>query len=221
LAKKPLRYAALIHDVSQVLYLPFDWDDGSYTRDRSGHGNHGTIYGASRTSGKIGMALSFDGVDDYVEAPDDPTLNFGTGDFTIEFWKKGYTEIARLLDKRVNTFGYEIVDRNNVISVFIGGTLAWSHPDVGTTNINDNLWHHIAVVWRASVLEISAYLDGKFDGSTTISDPGNIDSTSDLYIGAADAGASAQFAGIVDELRFYKRALSANEIPMLMYRRLI
>jgi len=75
LAKKPLRYAALIHDVSQVLYLPFDWDDGSKARDRSGCNNHGTIYGATLTAGKIGMGRKFDGIDDYIETVHNPVLN--------------------------------------------------------------------------------------------------------------------------------------------------
>jgi len=70
LAKKPLWHGALIHDVSQVLHLPFDYDDGSYARDRSGAHNHGIIYGATLATGKIGMSRSFDGVDDYVDCGD-------------------------------------------------------------------------------------------------------------------------------------------------------
>jgi len=91
LAKKPLRYAALIHDVSQVLYLPFDYDDGSYARDRSGYGNHGVIYGAALTAGKIGLARSFDGTDDYVEVAHDPSIN-PTKELTIAAWVKSATE---------------------------------------------------------------------------------------------------------------------------------
>jgi hypothetical protein len=31
-------------------------------------------------------SLSFDGIDDYVSIADDGTLNFGSGNFTVEFW---------------------------------------------------------------------------------------------------------------------------------------
>jgi len=69
LAKKPLPRAALIHDVTQVLHLPFDYDDGSYARDRSGYDRDGIIYGATRVAGLTEMALRFDGLDDYVKVP--------------------------------------------------------------------------------------------------------------------------------------------------------
>jgi len=111
LAKKPLRYAALIHDVSQVLYLPFDYDDGSYARDRSGYNNTGTIYGTTRVAGKIGGALDFDGVDDYVEVADNPSLR--PASITMTAWvKTTSTADMRVLAKTkpylVYWYGYEL-----------------------------------------------------------------------------------------------------------------
>lgn len=51
------------------LYLPFDKPDGGLELDYSSYDSHGTRYGASRVEGKIGKALYFDTVDDYVEVP--------------------------------------------------------------------------------------------------------------------------------------------------------
>jgi len=62
---------------SLVSWWRFDEGTGSVAYDDPtyGNGNHGTIYGASWTSGEIGDALNFDGVNDYVNVADDNTLD--------------------------------------------------------------------------------------------------------------------------------------------------
>ena len=47
-----------------VLILHFDEGSGTVTKDASGHGNDGTVYGATWVDGKYGKALSFDGMND-------------------------------------------------------------------------------------------------------------------------------------------------------------
>ena len=60
----------------------FDGD----ANDSSGNENNGTIYGgAAFVDGVSGQALSFDGVDDYVNVSDAPTLDLTTA-LTIEAW---------------------------------------------------------------------------------------------------------------------------------------
>ena len=51
-------------------YWKFDENTGSTAHDSSGHDYDGGIYGASWTSGKIGYALDFDGVNDYITLDD-------------------------------------------------------------------------------------------------------------------------------------------------------
>lgn len=65
----------------------FDEGGGTTATDSSGWDNHGTIYGASYVSGHSNTALSFDGSNDYVAIPDDPSLDV-TGDLSIEFWMR-------------------------------------------------------------------------------------------------------------------------------------
>jgi len=65
-----------------LAYWKFDEGSGTTAGDSSGNGNDGTLVnGPTWVSGRHGMALSFDGVDDYVEIPDtelwnstDPTI---------------------------------------------------------------------------------------------------------------------------------------------------
>jgi len=63
----------------------FDEGSGTTAYDTSGNDNDGTINGATWVDGKFGRALDFDGVDDYVEIPDDSSLDI-TEAITIEAW---------------------------------------------------------------------------------------------------------------------------------------
>jgi hypothetical protein len=69
-----------------VAYWKFDGGQGSTVYDSAGK-NNGTIRGAEWTAGRFNNALSFDGVDDYVEVPDDSSLRFmQSSSFTISAW---------------------------------------------------------------------------------------------------------------------------------------
>ena len=67
-------------DNSCVLcFLP---EVGSKWLDCSKYRNNGIISGAIIKQGRHGAALQFDGVNDYVEMPDNASLNPGSNDFT-------------------------------------------------------------------------------------------------------------------------------------------
>ncbi|MHC4692665.1 MAG: LamG-like jellyroll fold domain-containing protein [Planctomycetota bacterium] len=69
-----------------VAYWKFDEGRGTTANDSAGE-NNGTVNGAEWTGGRFNNALSFDGVDDYVEVPDDPSLRFmQSSSFTISAW---------------------------------------------------------------------------------------------------------------------------------------
>ena len=48
-----------------VLWYTFEDVAGKVVKDRSGHGNHGTVHGAGFVKLGDGVALELDGVDDY------------------------------------------------------------------------------------------------------------------------------------------------------------
>jgi len=59
---------------------------GDHLHDFSGKGNHGAIHGSKWTDERSpSWALDFDGTDDYVEIPDDPSLDI-TGELTVLLW---------------------------------------------------------------------------------------------------------------------------------------
>jgi len=216
LAKKPLRYAALIHDVSQVLYLPFDWDDGPYARDRSGYNNHARVYGAARVGGKIGMALSFDGVDDYVEVPAMPQgQGWKLSAITLLAWAKplSLTGAWNHLLEHDDWYG---------ITIFTSGedwqyamksdiaTIGWvstgMKPSMGT-------WYHVGLRWSVDDPVARFFLNGVEVHSTSLSGS---------YIGVTakpfHVGHPSPYTpnAVIDEVRMYNRALSAAEIARIM-----
>ncbi|HYO58665.1 hypothetical protein [Archangium sp.] len=67
-----------------------------------------TFNGGLPTPGKVQRSIQLDGVDDYVQVADHPSLNFGTGNFSFEGWIKlsstaNYSGVYALLDKRTTS----------------------------------------------------------------------------------------------------------------------
>jgi len=208
-----------------VAYWSFDEGSGNIAYDASGKGNHGTIYGAKWSQGKTGSGLSFDGVDDYVNAGEGGgTLDFGTGDFSIEFWinYKGTTIINRepggivcKTASMTNSPGFcvEITtyggDGTNYGIIFTTTNGAW-----GTGNLElqgaflPNIWYHVVGVRRGSTWTI--YKNGAYAISETKAGIGvNVDNDQNLLIGYRPG---VYLNGLIDEVRIYNRALSPEEI---------
>jgi ligand-binding sensor domain-containing protein len=81
-----LASSALAVDPNLVAWYKFDEGSGTTALD-SANGHNGTVNGATWTAGKVGGALSFDGVNDYVDVPDNPALRFTqNSSFTLCAW---------------------------------------------------------------------------------------------------------------------------------------
>ena len=209
-------------DEGLVAEWHFDEGDGSVVKDSSGNGNDGIIYGATWVDGKFGKGLSFDGVDDRVKLP--YTVINGLVDVTSEFWIKTTDNEAGIIT------GANSNQNNEYLIFWNYGTETRPHskPHIKgkyhhitpINTITDDNWHHFASVRSGS--EISVYVDGKFQGVWTNAPTGNliidqnglwIGGEQDLVGGGWDK--SEQFDGILDEVRIYKHALSAEEIKEL------
>jgi len=187
----------------------FDEGEGTTAVDSSGNGNNGTIIGANWTTGKIGSALNFDGIDDYVDCGNDTSLNI-TGAITVEAWVNMTSITANIQNYIVSKIGtgywflgYKTDTKYWRIILYDGTNyLQSSWYDTSPTN----KWLHIVSVFDG-VDTTQLYVNGikKDEDSGTMGD----------YSAAATSlsiSTAGNFNGIIDEVRIYNRALSAEEI---------
>ena len=206
-----------------VAYWNFDEGQGAIANDSAGE-NNGTVHGAEWTSGKFNNALNFDGVDDYVEVPDDPSLRFmQSSSFTISAWVMPVLEIGnhyivcKMRDGgRRSVFGY-LATWNSVISGFsFGGESSWKGYALTETGRNSapvGSWYHVVGVYDDK--DVRIYLNGELRGRRTFDlETGSTTPDKNLVIGAKsyDSTVNAFFGGKIDEVCIYDGALSDAEI---------
>jgi len=190
-------------------YFKFDSnfsDSGPNNLSAAGYG------GAGFVPGKLNQAANFDGVDDYVQVNDNSKINFGIGDeFTIALWLKGSNATqTQMIFSKANGSGYQLVynpsNQKLLFRINEGGILINTYSNV--TNVLDGQWHHI-VVGRSQGQHF-IYIDGNLDATTADTVLPSIANSVPLYIGS-EAGGSL-YAGLIDEMRIYSRALSSSEV---------
>ncbi|MBD3248894.1 hypothetical protein GF336_02500, partial [Candidatus Woesearchaeota archaeon] len=192
-----------------VLLMHMDDTSGAIS-DSSGEGNDGTNSGANYSAeGKLGAAMDFDGVNDYVSIASDPSLAFGTGDFAISFWAKpdspgGYQWV------------YDKYDNGRLVLGLDGNTWranAGSNVDGGNAAAGE--WDHVVAVRDGTTI----YL---YENGALVNSGGS--QTNDLQAAATilgqrgDATNVAPFDGTVDELAVFNRTLSLTEVKALYKR---
>ena len=186
------------------------FDEGSrYTAvDSSPYGNHGSIYGATWTTGKGGDALSFDGVNDYVNVPDSASLDI-TQKITIEAWvnlQADHADPTATMIRKQGNFLLELGDAGNNRPSFNLWFTDGTEMRVDGPPIPKFEWHYWAATYDGYKMKL--YIDGNLVASCDVS-KSIATSAESLRIGR---WTTEWFKGIIDEVRIYNRALSAEEI---------
>ena len=171
----------------------------------------------SRAVSKFGAgAMFFDGTGDGLYSPSSSfgassrLFNFGTGNFTIEFWmyfnsKTGYQTIISYGYTPNTVNGWVLQtgfgDGKILFVKTTGSSASIIASDTGST-VNTGQWYHIAIVRSGSTTTI--YRDGTSVGSG--SDTNNYSLVANLYIGGGSSIAfdSYFFNGYIDDLRITK-----------------
>ena len=176
----------------------FDEGIGSTASDSSGYGNDGTLSG-----GKFGNALDFDGDDDYVLVPDDPTLRVST--FTLEAWIYPRTipdTWPRILHKGNYEFDLYITDTN--LATNIDGTAFYS--ETGIITLHE--WQHVAVTCDGE--KVAFYRNNVKVGEHTTTKTASPD-FENLYIGNR-GDLERDFDGVIDEVRISNIARTSFDL---------
>jgi hypothetical protein len=184
--------------------------------DSSGNGLNGRAYGtANTTAGKFGNGGIFDGDSDYIDVGNSNKLVFGADeDVTISVWfKKPEVQPAMpVILGRGDWNGndsYSIHTYTDILSFSMGKNWA-SGVSVPLTSIQSDVWTHVVGV--ATPTQHKLYVNGQLVATRNTS-KASVTSTGSTYIGKGLT--VTYFAGNIDEVRFYNRALSPAEVREL------
>jgi hypothetical protein len=210
-------------DLNTGLIAHYSFDDCTAT-DSSGKANHGTLIGTQCVNGALGKALLFNGVSDYVEVPDSPTLN--PTQLTMAAWVNPTALLNNensILNKE-NQYEFTIFGDSGVVHDTSSYELAsafnpnwwWFHAGHFKPALGKYI--HVAVTmdtYNHGKIYVNGVLKRDIAYSTPMQATANC-----LRIGARGCEPNsvapwAFFNGIIDDVRLYKRALSVVEIKAL------
>ncbi len=217
LASDPATFVDRSPSTGLVAHLAFEDDRSGEAKDALGGASASVRDANFAREGRVGRGFGFDGGDDRVEI-DRPVSEH----FTIAFWMRttdvgGGSESDRrwflgkgLVDGEipgiVPDFGVSLVS-NGYISAGTGDPETFIGSGPGH---NDGEWHHVAFTRDMASGEIALFIDGvEVDRARGSTRP--LDRPARLAIGAMQPGHGA-FAGDLDEIRFYDRVLTTDEI---------
>ncbi|MBN1669738.1 MAG: hypothetical protein JXR37_01815, partial [Kiritimatiellae bacterium] len=212
-------------DFGLVSYWSFD-DPNEPGRDEVGV-NDGTLCGATWTNAGIrGGAMWFDGVNDYINAGHDSSLNI-TQDLTIAAWAwkkhKTFGDLLQVMvakevkpDDTGRSYQLTWIDGEPDTPCFAYG-VGSGQPCHGLWAVGYpswEQWHHVVLTHETGVGN-RMYIDGVLnaqdsEGSALRSNPGT-----DTRIGDSQSSEPWFYYGMLDEVRIYSRALSSNEVAGL------
>ena len=202
--------------------LVSNWSMNEGSGATTGQGAYqGQIIGnAVWTSGKVGDALHFDGVDSRVSVPDSPNLDLTTAG-TVGAWiyMDSITPFGGIIHKGDRT---DFSDEAYTLQFWTGNTIILGinnnqHFVQTNTVFSPNTWYYVVGTWDSTGMSI--YVNGTLDRSVT--DTGvAMNSTGSLNIGAQTSTYyngtyhNFPFQGVIDEAAISNRALTSDEIKL-------
>ena len=210
-----------------VLALSFNEASGTTAADSSGNGNNGTIAGAARVTGQVGFggALQFNGTSSIVNIAHSASLALTNG-MTLEAWvnpsanagsgaNDGWRTVI-MKERSTTGLAYALYGNDGDSNASRpAGYIRNNGTDVEAAAgpaIALGVWTHLAVTYDGTTLRL--YVNGVLRNSLTAAGGINA-STAPLRIGGNtvfSVPGTEYFAGLIDEVRIYNRALSAAEI---------
>jgi len=173
-------------------------------------------------------AITLDGNTERYTADNQPNTTTGTENFTISAWAKPTTLSSTALNcvasKSAGTgtpatyYGWFLGFSSQYPYGYFG-TSSNNYPITSATIASTNQWYHLALVRSATKAEL--FVDGESVGTVSIPAGTNLtSSTISVAIGRRGSAVDiSSFAGSIDDVRIYRRALSNPEIDLLSTRR--
>jgi hypothetical protein len=213
-----------------ILHWRFDEGSGTIAHDSSGNGRDGVFEGSPTwTAGKIGGALSFSGGGERVVDADAGDYLNGLDAVTVCVWIKS----NEINSDRGFIIGEEPDGGDNLMEIRYdaagangGGTnvlkMAVVAPNdeqqlESSSNRQTTEWEHVAMVWSRNE-QLQCYINGQLDTPSNNGAARDV-STSDvtmLIVGQGGKDAGRSWNGLIDDVRIYNEALTAEKIQGVM-----
>ncbi len=156
-------------------------------------------------------ALWFNGSNGTVTLPAMPSCNFGTGDFTVEWWQN-QTDNSSWTRIFYGT-GLEVSIEGGTFFAWIGGNAV----NCGSAGTYKNTWVHFAVTRSGGT--VTVYKNGEVFFSFANTASANAGS-GPIYLGSMNGSSGTFFGGRLDEFRIWSTTRTQAQIQNNMYNEL-
>jgi hypothetical protein len=231
--KKTLLFFSLTLFVTAMLAVPamaqdcveppeglVSWWPGDGNADDISDNNPGTPFGGiSFAPGKVGDAFRFDGIDDHVKISAATNLDVGTGDgFTIDAWiepsddslNRPFVEWSNGVDEGAVHFWKYSSGRHLYANIV--DTLGRGHTIEASEVLLSSVFQHVAITYDRSTGLARLYRNGVVVAERNLG-TFTPQTSYDLYLGWRPCcGTLTRYAGLMDEIEIFDRALEASEI---------
>jgi hypothetical protein len=193
------------------------WRLEGNAEDASENANHGTVFGAVSTTGKLGKGYQV-GDGSCIAVPDASSLDMlGKSGFSLLAWMRnagGCSSDRGILLNKENTYEVGIECSQNLMQEAIqlaDGNWFWS----GSAPVGVGTWQHVAVTWDGAT--VRHYVDGAEAFTRPLAGSFE-DRSTGLGIGCrgvppdGSGPGGSFFSGVIDEVAIYSRGLSAGEV---------
>lgn len=172
--------------------------------------NNGVDTSVSYVSGKIGNSASYNGSTSKTVIGNPTNLQLSIG--TVSCWIKASNSGTghRCIFSKVDAYGLYLVD--GVLLLYNWGSFGGSGNKSTSVNLNDGIYHHVALVFESGTGQNYIYIDGilKLTFSMSV-----LNQTSNFQIGSSANSTTQNINAFIDELSIYNAKLSFNQIQLL------
>ena len=197
------------------------WKFNGNAKDSTPYGNNGTVTGATLTTdrkGQANKAYSFNG-SSYIDAGNGTNLTI-TSAFSVEAWVKKSDLLQETIISKSNgssdtNYVLDLRNSNNV-AFFVYDTSGGAHGVIPSTNaVSVDTWTHLVGTYDGTIFKV--YINGVQDPTTTTwSGSIKTNNISTVFGGrGTPPSIGSYWNGPIDDVRIYKRALSATEVTAL------
>jgi hypothetical protein len=195
-------------------WWPFDETSGTMAYDIMGS-NHGThVNGPVPTPGKVAYGLSFDGVNDYVQAQ-----AFTTHDYvnlTLDAWiyPRSTSNTGKTIIDWAGLY-YRLILEGDELRFVTQPNPTSYFPISNGANIPLNTWTHVAVVADQSAQQIRFYVNGNLVSAYNQYQASYSYMLPNWKWTIGGAPGDDYFDGVIDEVEVFERVLAESEIQAI------